>query len=331
LRVPVMKSDLFLGDIPGFKVGHAQHVEAITGCSVILAPNGATCGVDQRGGAPGTRETDLCRPMHLISEVHAVLLSGGSAFGLAAADGVMRWLEEHDIGFDTGFARVPLVPTAVLFDLSVGRADIRPDAAMGYNACETAVSETTHPQTGNVGAGIGATVGKVMGPQGAMKGGLGQAVVEFQPGLWVGAMIAVNCFGDVVEPLTGQIIAGARRLPDHDFVDTMGQLPQLATGFATPGNTVIGVVATNATLNKEGANKVAQMAHNGLAKTISPAHTMYDGDTIFTLASGHGGPVDVNLIGAFAVEATALAVVNAIEEAATLAGIVAAADLKDRN
>ena len=302
-------------DIPGLQVGHAQDFEAATGCTVVLAKEGAVCGVDQRGGAPGTRETDLLRPMHLVEKVHAVLLTGGSAFGLAAADGVMRWLEEHNIGFDVGVTHVPIVPAAVLFDLTVGLADIRPDAAMGYAACQNAVSDSAMPDMGNIGVGTGATIGNILGPQARMKGGVGTAMIELGEGLLVGALFAVNCFGDVVDPNSGQILAGARKLPEGDFVDTMQVLKQGPGSFADPGNTVIGVVATNATLSKEAANKVAQMAHDGLARAIRPAHTMFDGDTIFALATGHGPAADVNLIGAFAAEATAQAIVNAVEEA----------------
>ncbi len=315
-------------DIPGLQVGHAQDFAAVTGCTVILTPQGAVCGVDQRGGAPGTRETDLLRPMHLVQQVHAILLSGGSAFGLAAADGVMLWLEEHNFGFDMGVARVPLVPAAVLFDLALGRADIRPNAAMGYAACQAAAGGDNGPQTGTIGAGTGATIGKMAGPAAQMKGGLGAAVIEVKPNLLVGALIAVNCLGDVINPDTGAIIAGARKLPEGGFIDTMHLLKQLmAGGFTSPGNTVIGVVATNASLSKEAAGKVAQMAHNGLARTIRPAHTMFDGDTLFALATGQAQPADVNLIGAFAAEATALAVVNAVQQATSLAGTPALRDL----
>lgn len=210
--------------IPGIQVGHAQNLTAATGCTVVLTPAGAVCGVDQRGGAPGTREISLLQPMHLVEKVNAVLLAGGSAFGLAAADGVMRWLEEHHIGLDVIVARVPIVPAAVLFDLTIGRSDIRPDAAMGYEACQNAVNETSGLSTGSVGAGTGATVGKIIGPQAAMKAGIGAAVIEVRPNLFVGALIAVNCFGDVIDPQSGQILAGARKLPDGGFANTMRSL-----------------------------------------------------------------------------------------------------------
>lgn len=318
-------------DIPGLQVGHAQHFAAATGCTVVITPAGAVCGADQRGGAPGTRETDLLRPMHLVEQVHAVLLTGGSAFGLAAADGVMRWLEEHGIGFDTGVARVPIVPAAVLFDLAVGRADVRPDAALGYAACENAASGADSCRDGSIGAGTGATVGKALGPAAAMKGGLGQALLPAQPGVWVGALVAVNCWGDVIDPNTGQILAGARKLPDGGFADTMSLLPKLAGRFAGGGNTVIGIVATNAGLSKEAANKVAQMAHNGLARTIRPAHTMFDGDTIFALSTETKTPGNPTVIGALAAEAMARAVVNAVQQATGLAGIPAMQDLTQLN
>lgn len=302
-------------DIPGLQVGHAQDVDAQTGCSVVLTTNGAVCGVDQRGGAPGTRETDLLRPMHLVEKVHAVLLTGGSAFGLAAADGVMQWLEEKQIGFDVQVAHVPIVPAAVLFDLAVGRADVRPDAAMGYAACEAAANNENGSNMGSIGAGTGATVGHILGPQGRMKGGLGSAVINLGDGLLVGALFAVNCFGDVVDPDSDQILAGARKLSENEFVDTMQVLKQGVSGFTQQGNTVIGIVATNATLTKEAANKVAQMAHDGLARAIRPAHTMFDGDTIFALTTGQHPVNDINLIGAFAAEVTAQAIVNAVQSA----------------
>lgn len=313
--------------IPGLQVGHAQDIEAATGCTVILTPQGAVCGVDQRGGAPGTRETDLLRPMHWVQQVHAVLLTGGSAFGLAAADGVVRWLEERGFGFDVGLARVPIVPAAVLFDLGIGRADVRPDAAMGYAACQAAGNGPEMQRTGNVGAGTGATVGKLLGPAGQMKGGLGAAVIQVTPDLLVGALIAVNCFGNVVDPESGQILAGAR-LPGGGLTDPAGALRKMSDRFAPADGTVIGVVATNGQLNKEAANKVAQMAHDGLARAIRPAHTMFDGDTLFALATGQGPAADVNVVGAFAAEATAQAIVDAVLSATSLAGIPARRDLQ---
>lgn len=304
------------------RLGHAQDLDARTGCTVILCPDGAVAGVDQRGGAPGTRETDLLRPMHLVSQVHGLLLSGGSAFGLDAATGVMRYLEEQGVGFETGVAKVPIVPAAVLFDLAVGRADVRPDASMGYAACVAAQSGPV--AEGRVGAGTGATVGKILGMPLSMPGGLGAALVrlgaedEHEDGLWVGAVAAVNAVGDVVDPATGQILAGAR-LPDGSgFADSLSVLagsasapPASAPASAPPANTVIGAILTNARLTKEQVNKVAQMAQDGLARAVRPAHTMMDGDTIFALATGPV-PADVNVVGAFAAEVMAAAIVRAV-------------------
>jgi len=314
-------------DVAGIKVGHAQNVEAITGCTVVICEEGAVGGVDQRGGAPGTRETDLLRPMHLVEKVHAVLLAGGSAFGLDAASGVMSYLEERGIGFNTGVARVPIVPAAILFDLDLGDPKVRPDAAMGRAACEAA--SDSPPAQGSVGVGTGAQVGRIFGAASRMKGGVGTASVDLGGGLVVGALVAVNAFGDVVDPTTGQIIAGARKPPaGREFVDTQAVLRSFigkAVSRLVLGSTVIGVVATNAKLSKEEANKVAQMAQDGIARTIRPAHTMLDGDTIFVLATGKKA-ANVNLIGAYAAEAVAQAVVNGIREATSLGGCIAARD-----
>ena len=294
--------------VPDIRVGHAQNDEALTGCTVILCEAGAVGGVDQRGGAPGTRETDLLRPMHRVEQVHGVLLTGGSAFGLDATGGVMRYLEERGIGFDVGVARVPIVPAAVIFDLAIGRADMRPDAAMAYQAC---LNATTDPVTeGSVGAGTGATVGKILGMPNATKSGVGSACVEIADGLFVGAIAVVNALGDVINPRTGEIIAGARS--EDGFADTLKVMRNFqAMASASTSNTVIGVVATNAKLSKEEANKVAQMAHDGLARAVRPAHTMYDGDTIFALSTGDL-TADVNLIGAFAAEVFAEAIVRGV-------------------
>ena len=331
-----MKLNNSITDIPGIRVGHAQNDEALTGCTVILCEQGAVGGVDQRGGAPGTREVDALHPMHLVQHVHGVMLAGGSAFGLEAATGAMRYLEEKGVGFDVRVARVPIVPAAILFDLGLGRADVRPDAAMGYLACQNASSDP--PAEGNHGAGTGATVGKILGMGQAMKGGIGSASLEIGAGVLVGAIAAVNAFGDVVNPENGQIIAGVRSAdvgPLHIgapgyFADTLQVMKTLigrtALAFGQRGaNTVIGVVATNAQLNKEQANKVAQMAHNGLARAIRPAHTMLDGDTIFALATGEK-PADVNIIGAFAAEVFAQAIVRAIRAARPVAGLPSASN-----
>jgi L-aminopeptidase/D-esterase-like protein len=304
-------------DVPGIRVGHATNREAMTGCTVVLCPpEGAVGGVDQRGGAPGTRETDLLRPMHLVQRVHAVLLAGGSAFGLDAATGVVRWLEERDIGFDARAAKVPIVPAAILFDLDVGRADVRPDAAMGYAACEAAGGGAV--VEGSVGAGTGCTVGKVLGPGKASKSGIGTASVDLGSGLVVAAIVAVNAFGDVVDPRTGEILAGARPLHGDGFADTLatmkGMVGKTILRFAGRSHTIIGVVGTNASLTKEEANKVAQMAHDGLARAVRPAHTLFDGDTLFALATGHKR-ADANLVGAYAAEVVAQAIVRAVKAA----------------
>jgi L-aminopeptidase/D-esterase-like protein len=304
-------------DVPGIRVGHATNREAMTGCTVVLCPkDGAVGGVDQRGGSPGTRETDLLRPMHLVQRVHAVLLSGGSAFGLDAAGGVVHWLEEQGIGYDTGVARVPIVPAAILNDLKVGRADVRPDAAMGYAACQAAGEGPV--AEGSVGAGTGCTVGTILGHGRASKAGLGTASVDLGGGLVVGAIVAVNAFGDVVDPRSGQILAGARVLRGEGFADTLATMKGLVgkaiSRIGSRNQTVIGVVATNARLTKEGANKVAQMAHDGLARAVRPAHTLFDGDTLFALATGQKQG-DVNLVGAFAAEVVAEAIVRAVKTA----------------
>lgn len=294
--------------VPGIRVGLAQNDEALTGCTVILCEDGAVGGVDQRGGAPGTRETDLLRPLHHVEKVHGVLLTGGSAFGLDAAGGVMRYLEERGVGFDVGVARVPIVPAAVIFDLAIGRADVRPDATLAYQAC---LNATTDPVAeGSVGAGTGATVGKILGMQNATKSGVGSACVEIGEGLFVGAIAVVNALGDVIDPRNGEIIAGARS--EDGFADTLKVMQKFQVlSLASADNTVIGVVATNAKLSKEEANKVAQMAQDGLARAVRPAHTMYDGDTIFALSTGEL-KADVNLIGAFAAEVFAEAIVRAV-------------------
>ncbi len=323
-------------DVPGIKVGHAQNEQALTGCTVILCEQGATGGVDQRGGAPGTRETDALRPMHLVEHVQGVLLTGGSAFGLDAASGVMRYLEEKGVGYNAGVIRVPIVPSAVLFDLAIGSSSIRPDSEMGYRACLSATESV--PAQGNFGAGTGATVGKILGMKQATKSGIGTASLDLGGGLVVGAIVAVNAFGDIVDPGTGKIIAGARTLragpikigAENKFANTLDVMRSM-TGkaileFASKSNTVIGVIATNAKLTKDEANKVAQMAHNGLARTIRPAHTMFDGDTIFSLSMNRKKG-DVNIIGAFAAEVMALAVLNAISNARAAGGIPAANDL----
>jgi L-aminopeptidase/D-esterase-like protein len=315
--------------VPGLKVGHHTLAERPTGCTVILAEEGATAGVDVRGGAPGTRETDLLDPSNTVQRVHAVVLSGGSAFGLDAASGVARFLEERGVGFDVGVAKVPIVPAAVLFDLAVGgRPGVRPTAESGYLAARAATAAAVIE--GNVGAGAGATVGKIAGPARAMKSGLGTDSISLPDGLIVAALVAVNAVGDVLDPATGQLIAGVRTADGRGLADARKLLRM--GGFeplGRPGeNTTIGVVATNATLAKAQARKVAQMAQDGFARAIVPAHTPLDGDTIFALATGAlSGEVNVMTIGALAAEVMAHAVVRAVRMATGLPGLPAARDL----
>ena len=306
---PVMYEG-YITDVPGIEVGHAQDVKGGTGCTVVICREGAVGGVDVRGSAPGTRETDLLRPTNLVKKIHAVALCGGSAFGLAAANGVMKYLEEQGVGFDAGVAKVPIVAGAVIFDLAYGDSQARPDENMGYQACKNA-SDGVVAQ-GSVGAGTGATVGKILGMKNSMKGGIGTASIRLPGGVVVGAIVVVNALGDVVEADTGRILAGARDPDTLKFIDSRRFLLENgAPGDAVAGNTTIGVIATNARLNKEQANKIASMAHDGLALAIRPVHTMLDGDTLFTLATGDI-EADVNVIGTAAVEAVARAVVNGV-------------------
>jgi L-aminopeptidase/D-esterase-like protein len=323
-------------DVPGILVGQVEDPEALTGCSVVLCMDGAVGGVDQRGGAPGTRETDPLRPMHLVEKVHAVVLAGGSAFGLDAASGVVRYLEEQGVGFDVRVAKVPIVPAAILFDLAIGDSKVRPDAEMGYQACLVASAQA--PAEGNVGAGTGATVGKILGMAGAMKSGIGSASRDLGGGAVVGALVAVNALGDILDPEMGEIVAGVRPAkvgPIHiggsgAFADTLrvmrGMAGKMALGFASRGNTVIGVVATNVRLSKEEVNKLAQMAHDGLARTVRPAHTMLDGDTLFALSTGKAS-VDVNIVGAYAAEVVSEAILRAVRAAEGAGGLPSARDI----
>ncbi|HEX9117014.1 MAG TPA: P1 family peptidase [Anaerolineae bacterium] len=310
-------------DVPGIKVGHATNGEALTGCTVVLCEDGAVGGVDQRGGAPGTRETDLLRPMHLVRSVHAVMLAGGSAFGLAAADGAMRYLVEHGIGYGAAPTRVPIVPAAILFDLAVGRPDVWPDAAMGYAACQAATADPV--AGGNVGAGTGCTAGKALGPALATKTGIGSASLRLDGGLVVGALIAVNPYGDVLAE-DGQILAGTRLAQDGRFAGTLALLRDrdAQRALQADGATVIGVIATNARLTKEEVNKVAQMAHDGVARAIVPSHTLFDGDTLFALATGRLR-TSVTVVGAYAAEVTAIAIRRAARQAQPAGGLPAAA------
>ena len=322
--------------VSGIEVGHHELDGLPTGCTVVLAREGAVAGVDVRGSAPGTRETDLLDPENTVERVHAVVLSGGSAFGLAAADGAVRFLEEAGIGYPVGPFRVPIVPAAILFDLGVqGPGAVRPGADCGYRAAAAAGPDPV--RRGNAGAGAGATVGKSRGPARAMKGGIGSAALRFPDGLVVAALIAVNAVGDVVDPADGSVVAGVRD-DEGNLADARRLLleprsgPPAGPAAAGAGpsfgaNTTIGVVAVNAPLTKAEANKVAEMAHDGLARTIYPVHTPSDGDTLFALSTGRGPAARVGRVGALAAEAVARAVLDAVRSAESLPGYPAVGDL----
>ncbi|MEM7532278.1 MAG: P1 family peptidase [Chloroflexota bacterium] len=331
-------------NIPNIAIGHWTNRDAITGCTVILCPSGAVAGVDVRGGAPGSREHAMLDPTCTVDQVHAILLSGGSAFGLAAADGVMRWLEEYGYGFDVGVARVPIVPGAIIFDLGIGRADVRPQAQHGYDACVAASVDAM--ETGSVGAGTGATVGKLLGFGQATKGGIGtasrklnEAGADYGDGAVIAALVVVNAIGNVIDPQTNRIIAGVRN-PDHKndastevFLDATEIMQQRLASRSLPAessalqNTTIGVVATNLPLDKAGATKVAQMAHDGLARVINPIHTSMDGDTIFAISTASPteyksiSGASIGAVGAIAAEVVADAVLHAITSAESLGGV----------
>ncbi len=312
-------------DVPGIKVGHYTDKEAITGCTVILCEAGAVAGVDVRGSAPGTRETDLLRPMNLVEKVQAILFSGGSAFGLDAAGGVMRYLEERDIGHETMVAKVPIVPAAIIFDLNIGSSKIRPGTEEGYRACLAASNKKVGE--GCVGAGTGATVGKILGIDKATKGGLGTASQKIGGGIIVAALVVVNAIGDVIDPRTGKILAGPRHQQNKGFLSTNEILKQAyGKQDSVPANTTLGLVATNAALNKEQVNKVAQMAQDGVARAITPSHTMHDGDVMFALSLGEKVS-DVTIVGSVAAEVVADAIVRAIQQAETIGGVTAAKDM----
>lgn len=315
--------------VPGIRVGHWTHPSGSTGCTVVLADAGAVAGVDVRGGAPGTRETDLLRPEMSVDTIHAVVLSGGSAYGLAAADGVMEHLESEGVGFRAGESVVPIVPAAILFDLGVGDPKVRPTAKSGLQAARDASRQPV--PMGNVGAGAGATVGKLLGPARAMRGGLGSAAIARPDGLVVGAIAAVNALGDIVDPGTGEIVAGARTRDGAAFADSMAELRSGQRGErpSAAQNTTIAVVAANVAWTKTQAAKAAQMAHDGLAMAIRPAHMPFDGDTVFAMGTG-GRAVDARLlgeIGALAADVLAQAVVAAARAAESGFGLPAAKDL----
>jgi len=315
-------------DVEGIRVGHSTDARRPTGCTVILYERGAVAGVDVRGSAPGTRETDLLEPTNLVDKVNAIVLAGGSAFGLDAATGVVRYLDERGYGYSLGGAPpVPIVPAAVLFDLTVGDAKIRPTADSGYDACAKATGGAV--AEGNVGAGAGATVGKLLGSR-PMKGGIGTASIKLPNGIVVAAIVAVNCVGDVLDPSTGQIVAGARTPDGKSFLNITGTLrggtgvavgPRGSGGAGVGENTTIGVVATNARFGKTEMTKIAQMAHDGFARAISPSHTMYDGDTIFAMSTGTSPIVaSVTAIGALAAEVVSSAIVRGVMMAASIPG-----------
>lgn len=312
----------FITDIGGIKVGHFTDSRRPTGCTVILYERGAVAGVDVRGSAPGTRETDLLKPTNLVDKVNAIVLSGGSAFGLDTATGVMRYLEEHDSGYQTASGKVPIVPAAILYDLDVGGEKIRPNADAGYAACNNAKSGTV--EEGSVGAGAGATIGKAGGGR-RMKGGIGTSSIKLPNGLAVGAIVAVNCVGDVIDPKTGKIVAGALRTDGKGFLNIMETYRSIANPGrgARPGeNTTIGVVATNARFDKTQMTKIAEMAHDGMARAINPTHTPSDGDTLFAISTGTAtATADHGIIGAIAAEAVSEAILRGVMKAKSVAGI----------
>ncbi len=299
--------------VAGIEVGHFSDARRPTGCTVIIARDGAVGGVDVRGAAPGTRETDLLEPGNLVDNVHAIVLAGGSAWGLEAATGAVRWLEEQGVGYDVGVGRLPLVPAAVLFDLMLGDASIRPDALAGYQACAAASNQ--RPAEGNVGAGTGASVGKLFGMARAMKGGVGTASITID-GVTVGALIACNAVGDVLDPSSGRILAGARTSArSHTLLDSRRALlrGKMGTPLLAGTNTTIGVIATDAVISKSHAQRLALMGHDGLARAINPVHTQLDGDTLFALGTGKSAKtLNMLLLGTMAAEVTARATARAV-------------------
>lgn len=312
-------------DVRGIKVGHYTNLNAARGCTVVICEKGAVPGVDVRGSSPGTRETDLMRPMNQVDEVHAILLTGGSAFGLAAACGVVNYLEEHNIGYKTSIGKIPIVPAAVLFDLTIGDPKVRPGVQEGYKACENASSKKV--EEGCVGAGTGSMVGHLFGPSRATKSGLGTASEAISGDIVVAAIVAVNAFGDVIDTKNGQVLAGVRRDDGKAFGNTIEYLKQGYGDDVNPGNhTTIGVVATNAILTKEQANKMAQTAHDGMARAINPCHTMLDGDTIFALSIGNKRG-NIATIEAVAANVMERAIIKAVNTATSLCDIPARLDI----
>ncbi len=320
-----------LTSVSGLEVGHYTDLGNATGCTVILCRAGASGGVDVRGGSPGTRETDLLQPMRRVDRVHAVVLSGGSAYGLDAASGVMRYLEEEDIGVRVGRALVPIVASAILFDLNLVTDKVRPGPDDGYAAARAAGEDPV--VEGTVGAGTGATVGKILGPERAVKGGIGSAALTMPDGNRVSALMAVNAVGDVVDHRTGQLLAGPRRINQAGMESSVQALlredDEATDAAPSLSNTTIGVIATDATLTKEEANWLARISHDGMALAIRPCHTTRDGDTMFAMATNHRHPpADLTVLGAAAVEVTAQAVIRAVEAATGLGGIPAMSEIR---
>lgn len=311
-----------LTDIPGIRVGHASDLEALTGCTVILCEGGAVAGADVRGSATGTEEFQVMNPLHVTEHVHAIVLAGGSAFGLEAASGVRRFLEQKGVGFETRAAKVPIVPCAILYDLAIGKANVRPTREMGEAAAAAATDGPV--KEGAAGAGTGAAVGKIFGMRQAMKSGVGSATVALEgsyAGVQAAALAAVNAFGDVKDPESGKLVAGARRAPDSmELADTARAMKRGRRGGFRQENTTLVVVATNAALTKVQATKLAQLAQNGLVRSISPAHTMFDGDLVIALSLGKA-EADVNALGVAAAEATAQAILRAVRAAPSLGGL----------
>jgi L-aminopeptidase/D-esterase-like protein len=314
--------------VEGIRVGHAQIPDAPTGVTVVLPPPGSRGAVDVRGGAPGTHGTDALHPVNLVERLDGLFFAGGSGFGLAAADGVREYLRRQGIGFNSGYGRIPIVAGAIIFDLGLQQLDRLPDAPLGLEACELA--DTAPVAEGCVGAGAGATAGKLRGMECAMKSGLGSACIEGAGGIRVGALIVANPFGDVTDPSTGRIVAGCRTSGNAlELVDADRELRNLTRsgGFPDQANTVVGVVATNAALNKVQLTKVAQMAHDGIARTVRPSHTLFDGDALFAVSSGDLGPVHVNVIGGLAAQAVAEAILHAVRKAVSFGPLPAYNDL----
>ncbi|WP_112181109.1 MULTISPECIES: P1 family peptidase [Paraliobacillus] len=312
--------EITMNEIDAFKIGHAQNEKAATGCTVIISEKGAVTGVDVRGGSPGTRETDLLKSENLVDQVHAIFLSGGSAYGLEVGTGIMHYLEERKIGFDVQVAKVPIVPGAILFDLAIGEVNIRPDAKMGYQACLNSEYDMRDHAQGNVGAGMGATVGKCLGPSYSMKSGVGTYAIQIGD-LKIGAVIAVNSFGDIIDPSTNEILAGIFDREQGVYLNTEKQLlKQLeSTTNRFSSNTSIGSILTNAKASKAEMNKIASIAHDGMARTMRPSHTLVDGDTLFAMTSNQVD-VDLNIVGMLAVEVVEQAIIRAVKQASSLFG-----------